>query len=110
MERRHVFIGDIHGCRDEVMDLLRRIRLRSGDVVVAVGDLVRKGPLAREVIETWMTSGYLSVLGNNDAKLIARARAPLRRIVAPAGDRRVMRDPYAMKWLGPRARLPDLCR
>ena len=107
MARRHVFIGDIHGCRDEVTDLLRRIRLSSDDVVVAVGDLVRKGPFAREVVGMWMTNGHLSVLGNNDAKLVTRARSPLRRIVAPATDRRVMRDRAAMQWLAARPLVLD---
>src|SRR5262245_929314 len=104
MDRRHIFIGDIHGCFQEVMDLLRRVRVRSGDVVVATGDLVRKGPRAHDVVTMWISSGSLSVLGNNDAKLLARAGgAWWRRIFAPPADRRVMRDRKAMEWL---ARLP----
>jgi hypothetical protein len=107
MSPRHIFIGDIHGCHEEVIDLLRRVRLRSDDVVVAVGDLVRKGPSARDVVAMWMAGGHLSVLGNNDAKLIARARSPLRRIIAPSTDRRVMRDRKAMEWLAARPLVLD---
>ena len=107
MAGRHVFVGDVHGCRDEAIDLMGRIRLQSDDVVVAVGDLVRKGPFAREVVVMWMTAGYLSVLGNNDAKLVSRARLPWRRIIAPATDRRVMRDGAAMEWLAGRPLVLD---
>jgi len=107
MTRRYIFIGDIHGCHDEVSDLLRRVRAKSDDVVVAVGDLVRKGPCAREVVDTWMRSGYWAVLGNNDAKVLERARSPLRRVVAPATDRRVMRDAAALDWLAGRPLVLD---
>ena len=43
-------MGDVHGCADELEDLLERVGWRPGrDVVVLVGDLVNKGPKSVEV-------------------------------------------------------------
>ena len=41
---RYLFIGDVHGCIDELRELLDRAELREDDIVVSLGDLVRKGP------------------------------------------------------------------
>lgn len=41
---RTLVIGDIHGCYDELLDLLRIARIGPGDGVVSVGDLVDRGP------------------------------------------------------------------
>ncbi|MBV8518963.1 MAG: metallophosphoesterase family protein [Acidobacteria bacterium] len=71
--RRHIFIGDIHGCLDEVHDLLAKIGVTDSDRVVSLGDLTRKGPKVAGVIDLWIARGYDAVLGNNDVKLTARA-------------------------------------
>lgn len=39
---RTIVIGDIHGCFDELQDLLRVVELRTDDRVIAVGDLIVK--------------------------------------------------------------------
>jgi predicted phosphodiesterase len=89
--RRHVIIGDIHGCIDETEDLLAKIGVTSNDVVVATGDLTRKGPAPDRCIDLWRSRRFLSVLGNNDLKMIERARRPLRRVFARRSDRVVLR-------------------
>jgi predicted phosphodiesterase len=71
--RRHIFIGDIHGCFDEVRDLLAKIGVDDSDRVVSLGDLTRKGPAAGRCLDLWIERGYAAVLGNNDVKLTARA-------------------------------------
>jgi diadenosine tetraphosphatase ApaH/serine/threonine PP2A family protein phosphatase len=71
--QRHIFIGDIHGCLDEVHDLLAKIGVNASDRVVSLGDLTRKGPAAGRVIDLWLERRYDAVLGNNDVKLTARA-------------------------------------
>lgn len=68
--KRVIVVGDIHGCYDEFMELLFKCEYRVGDIVVATGDLVDRGP---KIIETllWFrnTPGAYSVEGNHDNKL-----------------------------------------
>ena len=68
--RRTIVIGDLHGCFDELTDLLDLINLRKGDRVVAVGDLIVKGPKNREVLDLFIQDKrFSSVIGNHDRKL-----------------------------------------
>ena len=47
---RILFVGDIHGCRDEFLELLAKAKFRkSEDTLILVGDLVDKGPYSIEV-------------------------------------------------------------
>lgn len=71
---RIIFIGDIHGCYAEVSDLLALVGANADDIVVSVGDLVRKGPDAVRVVELWRERGYPAVLGNNEEKVLRSAR------------------------------------
>ena len=73
MDPRTIVVGDIHGCFDELMDLMEQVRLQPNDRVVSVGDLITKGPKSREVLEIFMTdSRFSTVIGNHD--LILRRR------------------------------------
>lgn len=68
---RTIVIGDIHGCFDELILLFQRLALRASDRVVAVGDLITKGPKNKEVLDLFMTDPRLSsVLGNHDLALL----------------------------------------
>ncbi|MBA2527321.1 MAG: metallophosphoesterase [Pyrinomonadaceae bacterium] len=70
MESRTIVVGDIHGCYDELMDLLDQLAFGVSDRVVSVGDLVTKGPKNREVLELFMTdSRFATVIGNHDLAL-----------------------------------------
>jgi hypothetical protein len=75
---RSIFIGDVHGCADELSELLERIGPVSGDRVVFVGDLVARGPDTRRVLRIAREMGALSVLGNHEERLVA-ARAARRK-------------------------------
>jgi len=55
---RTIIVGDIHGCRDELSDLLEACAFAGGDRVIAVGDLVAKGPDSRGVIEMARTLAW----------------------------------------------------
>ncbi|MEM6960191.1 MAG: metallophosphoesterase [Myxococcota bacterium] len=63
---RVLIVGDVHGCVDELEDLVARFDPRSEDQVVLVGDLVRKGPYSARVIEFIRAIGARSVMGNHD--------------------------------------------
>ncbi len=69
--RRTIFIGDIHGCHDELTELLEKLRLQPDDRVVAVGDLTVKGPKSAEVLDLFANdSRFASVVGNHDLALV----------------------------------------
>jgi len=72
---RTIVVGDIHGCFDELCDLLAAIKLKRNDRVIAVGDLVVKGPKSIEVLELFINDArFSSVIGNHDRKLRQRWR------------------------------------
>ncbi len=70
-------MGDVHGCRDELAELLGKFGPARGDVVAAVGDLVNKGPDSAGVLDLVRSEGMRCVLGNHDAKLLRVAQVPL---------------------------------
>ena len=68
---RTIVVGDIHGCYDELVSLLDLVDFQASDRVVAVGDLITKGPKNREVLELFRDDDrFLSVLGNHDLALL----------------------------------------
>ena len=70
MSSRTIVVGDIHGCYDELMDLLEKAELGENDRVVSVGDLITKGPKSKEVLELFMTDArFTTVIGNHDLAL-----------------------------------------
>jgi serine/threonine protein phosphatase 1 len=73
MAGRTIVVGDIHGCYDELMTLLEKAEFSDEDRVVAVGDLITKGPKNREVLELFMTDPrFTTVIGNHDLALRRR--------------------------------------
>jgi serine/threonine protein phosphatase 1 len=70
MGSRTIVIGDIHGCYDELEDMLAEVRFGGEDRLISVGDLITKGPKNREVLERFMGEPQFSaVMGNHDLAL-----------------------------------------
>jgi diadenosine tetraphosphatase ApaH/serine/threonine PP2A family protein phosphatase len=70
MSGRTIVVGDIHGCYDELRDLLSKVALAESDRVVSVGDLIVKGEKNREVLDLFIEDERFSaVLGNHDRAL-----------------------------------------
>ena len=81
-------IGDVHGCYEELVELLERLGYEfesdggvippTGRKAVFLGDLVDRGPMAPQVVElvrAMVTAGHaLCVPGNHDAKFVRAAR------------------------------------
>jgi serine/threonine protein phosphatase 1 len=64
-------VGDVHGCIAELRALWSRLDPSPSDMVVFVGDLVRKGPASVEVVEfVNARPNAVSVTGNNEAKVV----------------------------------------
>ena len=65
--RKLLIMGDVHGCYDELAELLANEGInKENTCVVFVGDLVNKGPKSAEVVEFVMSNGWYSVRGNHD--------------------------------------------
>ena len=65
--RRLMIIGDVHGCFDELEDILLKADARTNNYcIVFVGDLVNKGPKNAEVIKLARNLKSFSVRGNHD--------------------------------------------
>ena len=64
-------VGDVHGCLSEVEAFVEKLSVGPDDLVVFVGDLVRKGPDSCGVLEFVMEhQNMFTVRGNNEQKLI----------------------------------------
>lgn len=88
---RTFVIGDIHGCFDELMDLLGRVQFSSNDRVVAVGDLVVKGPKSRDVLDLFISDNrFSSVLGNHDLAVLSYLQG--KEVDYTKSQKRVARD------------------
>src|SRR5918995_4540768 len=73
MGARTIVIGDLHGCYDELLDLLEKVSFGSEDRLICVGDLITKGPKNREVLDRFMSDPQFSaVIGNHDLALRRR--------------------------------------
>jgi hypothetical protein len=67
---RVIAIGDVHGCIDELQDLLRQCDYRPGDLVCFLGDLVCKGPDSISVVQMAREIGAIGVRGNHDFEVV----------------------------------------
>ncbi|OMJ10433.1 Bis(5'-nucleosyl)-tetraphosphatase, symmetrical [Smittium culicis] len=68
---RLLFVGDIHGCLDEFLELMKKVGYRKGqDTLVLLGDLVGKGPSPHGVIRAAKDLGAIGVRGNHDDLVI----------------------------------------
>ncbi|WP_313691068.1 metallophosphoesterase family protein [Halorarum halobium] len=64
-------VGDVHGCPGAFDRLLAELGVTDDDLVIVVGDLVRKGPDSEGVVDRVRAAdNVLSVRGNNEEKLV----------------------------------------
>lgn len=79
MSRSHksrIFIGDVHGCATELLDLLELLQFDpAAHALYFVGDLVNRGPRSLDALRLAIEVGADSVLGNHDLHLLGRAAA-----------------------------------
>lgn len=74
-QHQTLLIGDIHACYDELIALLTKANLDATDEVIAVGDIVDRGPKNVEVFEFFRANGSATpkrrvVRGNHENKHI----------------------------------------
>lgn len=60
-------VGDVHGCTEEFRELIEKINLKPDELLVCVGDLIRKGPDTVGAVEIVRNhDNIISVLGNGE--------------------------------------------
>ncbi len=73
--RRRLLVGDVHGCYDELIELMHNVSFdASHDQVVCVGDMFRKGPKSLEVMAWARANNVLAVRGNHEERLLKQRR------------------------------------
>ncbi len=65
-----VIYGDIHGCLDEFKVLRKKINLQPDDIEISVGDFMNKGLFSIETLHFITSRDIISVMGNNEARII----------------------------------------
>jgi serine/threonine protein phosphatase 1 len=64
---RQIVIGDVHGCWDELRELLDVLAPARDDALIAVGDLVNRGPDSAAVLRFFRdTPGATALRGNHE--------------------------------------------
>lgn len=67
MSNRTIFIGDVHGCFDELKELLEKVSFnKNSDRLIFLGDLINKGPHSKEVVDFVRGGGFECLLGNHE--------------------------------------------
>lgn len=68
------FIGDIHGCAEELAELLDLLSPSAEDRIIALGDLYHRGPDPLGVADVFLDNPRLElVFGNHELALMRRA-------------------------------------
>lgn len=71
---RTIFIGDVHGCLPELKEMIRRLKPRSSDRVILLGDLINRGPDSADVVRMVYDAGYECLMGNHEYEYLMRFR------------------------------------
>ncbi len=76
---KRLIIGDIHGCYDELQALLDLAGLTSDDEIIALGDIVDRGPATPQVLEFFQTQpNARSIMGNHERKHLRSFRREIK--------------------------------
>jgi bis(5'-nucleosyl)-tetraphosphatase (symmetrical) len=73
---RTFFIGDVHGCVEELSELFEKFSPCAEDKIYQTGDLIHKGPSSLEAVEFVLRHNIKCVLGNHEAKLLQILNKP----------------------------------
>jgi diadenosine tetraphosphatase ApaH/serine/threonine PP2A family protein phosphatase len=63
---RTIFIGDVHGCVDELKEMIGILGPTREDRIILLGDLINRGPDSPGVVRFVFESGFESLMGNHE--------------------------------------------
>ena len=77
MTKRTLYIGDVHGCADELEAIVEKFGfVRGSDTLYQTGDIINKGPDMMRALKFVVDNGILTVRGNHEEHLIRSMEAP----------------------------------
>ncbi|KAF2400659.1 Metallo-dependent phosphatase [Trichodelitschia bisporula] len=95
-KQRLVFVGDVHGCKDELQALLDKINFNSNtDHLILTGDLIAKGPDSTGAVDLARRLHASCVRGNHEDRVLlahASLHASLQPLPGPAEDPNTAED------------------
>lgn len=68
---RTLLIGDVHGCAEELHTLIEAFSPQSGDRLIAVGDLINRGPDSPGVLQLVRMYQIQPILGNHEERMLS---------------------------------------
>jgi serine/threonine protein phosphatase 1 len=95
-------IGDIHGCYYELQALLDQAGLGANDSMIAIGDIVDRGPETPQVLDFFQhTANAGSLMGNHERKHVRGARHEVKLAISQQISRQQLGDTYpdAVAWM-----------
>jgi len=96
-------IGDIHGCYNELQALLDKAGLANGDKIVAVGDIVDRGPETPQVLGFFQnTPRAYALMGNHERKHVRASHGEIQLSVSQRISQFQLAEAYpeAVSWMG----------
>jgi len=94
---RTLVIGDIHGCYEELHKLLEKSGPINGDRIIALGDIVDRGPETPQVLNFFRSHPEASsLMGNHERKHLRWSRGEL----PPALSQRISRQQIGSEYSG----------
>lgn len=101
---RRIVVGDIHGCYDELQELLSKAGAGEDDEIIALGDIVDRGPDTPRVLEFFRARAKsMSILGNHERKHLRSSRGETRPALSQLITRQQLGEPAyreALEFLG----------
>jgi bis(5'-nucleosyl)-tetraphosphatase (symmetrical) len=76
-DSRIIFIGDVHGCYEELKLLLKKTKYKDGkDRLIFLGDLINKGPYSIEVVDFVRSGNHECIMGNHELGFLRSLEDP----------------------------------
>jgi len=98
-----LIIGDIHGCYVELQALLEKASLSDGDPIIAVGDIVDRGPETPQVLDFFQQMPNVrALMGNHERKHVRATRHEVKLSISQQISRQQLGESYAdaVAWMG----------
>lgn len=96
MHVKTLIIGDVHGCYNELQDLLARSGISDNDAIIALGDIVDRGPDTLRVLDFFRNRpNARSLMGNHERKHVRGARGQVKLALSQVITRAQLRENYA---------------
>ena len=71
---RTIAIGDVHGCAEELAELLEALNPSPKDRLIQLGDLINRGPDSRGAVELAREYGIECIWGNHELRILTALR------------------------------------